>query len=445
MLSPATSFIGFWPKMVDPRRHPALQPFGRALGVHQPRVHAVARLPSIAVSPYSRFTHVVDFVTPATIGDPPMNYANNNNDGRPFRENTNFTACFLENLAGALVSVPASTVRRTDQGFIGYPRGTNRCLWNCDFPGGVSAGVWVSSGGGITATKDQTSGDGTLNAASRLTANGANARITHTAVTLASTNLLFQMRAKRLVGTGRIYMTLDNWATKTDVTALLGTTTWGLPFCSQDALANPQFGIEMETASDQIAVDFGDVWSTFITAQVSRKPQRIYARQTTVAASVAQSRPVAVAADAGFWNGVGGSLFLTPYAVYAECSSEGNAGQMAILTGITDTTITILPDGSVTFGQGSGSQASVPAGTFQFGLGINNKVLCQVDASGLKQITVNGVNGTDGTGGTFPATLSHMDIWTNGAAFRSLFGIGRKIAAVAAIMFSPADRITLTT
>lgn len=431
---------------MDRPRHRSQQPFGRALSVHTPRVHPVGKLPSVTVAPFSRFAHVVDFVTPATIGDTPMNFANNSNDGRPFLEQTNFTACFVENAAGLLVTVPASAVRRSDQGFVGYPRGTNRCLWNCDIPGGVGAGVWVSSGGGITAVKDQTGGDNTANSASRLTANGANARITHTAVTLASTNLLFQMRAKRLVGTGRIYMSLDNWATKTDVTALLGSSSWGLPFCSQDTITNPQMGIEMETSGDQIAVEFLDVWSTLASAvQVSRKPQRYYARQTTAAASVAQSRPAAISTNAGFWNGLSGSLFLTPYALYAECASEGNVGQMAVVTGITDTFCTILPDGSVTFAQGGGTTASVVAGTFQFGLDKVNKILCQVDATGLKQITVNGVHGTDGTGGTFPASLAHIDIWTNGVGSRSLFGLGRKIAAVLGVWFTPAERVILTT
>ncbi|TIN83105.1 hypothetical protein [Mesorhizobium sp.] len=394
--------------------------------------------------PLTLFAHIVDFVTPATIGDTAMAYNNNTNDGRPFREQTNFTACFVENAAGLLVSVPASAVRRSDRGFVGYPRGTNRCLYNCDVPAGITAGAWVSSGGGITAVKDQTGGDGAANSASRLTANGANARLTQS-VTLAQTNLLFQMRMKRLVGTGKVNMTLDNWTTKTDVTALLGSSAYGLCFMSQDTVTNPQFGIELEASGDQIAVEFGDVWSTLISgAQVSRKPQRYFNRQTTTATNVAQSRMAAISTDAGSWNGVGGSLFLTPYALFAEVSCEGNAGSMGVVTGITDTFCTILPDGSVTYGQGGGTSASVPAGTFQFGLANINRIACQVNASGQKQIAVNGVLGTDGASGTFPASLAHIDIFTNGVGSRSLFGLGRKIAASSGLWLTPAQRTQLT-
>lgn len=404
-------------------------------------------LPVVGITddPFTLFTHVVDFATPATIGDVAMQYTNNSNDGRPFREQTNFTACFVENAAGLLVSVPSSAVRRSDMGYWSYPRGTNRCLWNCDIPGGMSAGVWVSSGGGVTAFKDQTGGDNTANSASRLVSGGANARLTQS-VTLAQTNLLFQMRAKRLVGTGKVNFTLDNWATKTDVTSLLGSTSWGLPFAAQDTVTNPQFGVEFEASGDQIAVEFGDVWSTLVSgSQVSRKPQRYYARQTTAAANVAQSRPAAISTDAGSWNGTGGSRFLSPYALYAEVSSEGNAGSCGVVTGITDTFCTILPDGTVTFAQGGGISASVPAGTFVFGLGTVNKIGAQVNASGQKQLAVNGVVSSVATGGTFPASLAHIDIATNGVGSRSLWGPMKKIAIEPNLFLTTAQLQKLTT
>lgn len=396
------------------------------------------------VNPFLLFTHMVDYVTPSTVGDVPMNYTNNTNDGRPFREQTNFTACFVENAAGVLVSVPSSAVRRSDRGFWGYPRGTNRCLWNCDLPGGVSAGAWViSNGTDLSVAKDQTGGDNTANSASRITVNVAGGTMLQT-VTLAQTNLLFQARAKRLVGTGTWEMTLNGGTTWVDITAQL-TSSWGFIFISLDTITNPQFGLRGGTPGDQIAWEFGDVWSTLVSGtQVSRKPQRYYNRQTTTATNVAQSRQAAVSTDNGAWNGLAGSLFLTPYAIYAEFSTEGITGSLAILTGITDTFCTVLPDGSATFAQGGGTSASVPAGTVQFGLDKINKLTAQVDAAGNKQIACNGVNGTDTTGGTFPASLAHIDIWTNGAATRNIFGIGRKIGAAPSLQLTPAQRIQVT-
>lgn len=397
------------------------------------------------VAPISLFTHIVDFATPATIGDVPMSYTTNSNDGRPFREQTNFTACFVPNAAGVLVSVPASSVRRSDMGYWSFSRGTNRCLWNCDLPGGVSAGAWViSNTSDLTVAKDQTSGDGTANNASSITVAVGGGTMLQS-VTLASTNLLFQSRIKRLVGSGTWEMTLNGGTNWVNVTSQISAS-WSDVFISLDTITNPQFGLRGGTVGDKIAFEFGDVWSTLVSAvQVSRKPQHYYARQTTTATNVAQSRPAAISTDAGSWNGTGGSLFLTPYALYAEVSSEGNAGSMGVVTGITDTFCTILPDGSVTFAQGGGTSAAVAAGTFQFGLNNVNKIVGQINAAGQKQITVNGVDGTTTTGGTFPASLAHIDIGTNGVGSRSLWGPMRKIGVAPGAYFSLADRITLTT
>ena len=386
-------------------------------------------------APISLFTHVVDFAAGTTTGDVAINYANNTNDGRPFRDQSNFTACFCEQADLSLVSIGTSRIRRTDLGFWNYVRGSNRVKWNCDIPGGITATNWVATN--MTAAKDQTSGDGTASAASSLLATANNATLLQ-ADTLSVHDLLFQARMKRLIGTGTISMTLNNGTTWVDVTSQV-TASWSLPYITLAAVTNPTFGIRLGTSGDKIAFDFGDVWFTDVNNVL--RPQRYYNRQTTTQTNVAQCRIVADAADLGLWN----ARFLTPYALYCECSSEGDVSARAVITGITDSFCSINGDGSVTFNQGGGTQAATAAGAFVFGRSNVNKICGQVNASGQKQVACNGVVSTIQTGGTFPVSIDHVDIGTNGSGARSLHGVMKKIAIENGLFFNSADLITLTT
>lgn len=386
-------------------------------------------------TPMSLFTHVVDFATPATLGDVAINYANNSNDGRPFRDQSNFTICFCENADLSLVSIGTARIRRTDLGYWNYVRGSNRCKWNCDIPGGITATNWVATN--VTAAKDQTSGDGTANNASSITATANGGTLLQTD-TLAVNNLLFQAKIKRLVGTGTIEMTLNGGTNWIDVTSQI-TAAWSLPYMTLAAVTNPTFGLRFGTSGDKIAFEFGDVWITSVNNVL--RPQRYYNRQTTTQTNVAQCRIVADVADLGLWNG----RFLTPYALYCECSSEGDVSARAVVTGITDTFCSINGDGSVTFSQGGGATATTATGAFTFGRSNVNKICAQVKADGSKQVACNGVVSTITTGATFPVSLDHIDIGTNGSAARSLHGVMKKIAIENGLFFNSADLITLTT
>lgn len=122
---------------------------------------------------------------------------------------------------------------------------TNVVLWNRD----MTNAVWTKTN--CTAAKDQTSFDGTANAASSLTATAGNATCLQ-AITLASSARFQSVLVKRITGSGTIQMTMDNGTTWTNITVTAGWTRVSIP---SQTLANPTVGFRIVTSGDAIAVD----------------------------------------------------------------------------------------------------------------------------------------------------------------------------------------------
>jgi hypothetical protein len=109
-------------------------------------------------------------------------------------------------------------------------------------------------------TFDQEGLGGVGDSASLLTATSANFQVTGKEVTLDSALHTCRFWLKRSIGTGTINLTLDNWATKTDVTTQLSGGTANTDYNDfievsiEQTLANPQIGIEIVTSGDALIV-----------------------------------------------------------------------------------------------------------------------------------------------------------------------------------------------
>lgn len=127
------------------------------------------------------------------------------------------------------------------------PSAINRALWNRD----LTNAAWVSGGGGVTKTKDQTGLDGVANSASKLVAAGANATCLQ-AITLASSTRMQTAYVKRVTGAGTIHMTTDGGATWTVITV---TSAWTRVSVPAQVVTNPSIGFRIVTSGDAIAID----------------------------------------------------------------------------------------------------------------------------------------------------------------------------------------------
>ena len=150
---------------------------------------------------------------------------------------------------GVLQTFPAYGLRITPgKGLWVEGSYTNYALWCRDF----TNAVWTLSF--MTSAKTQTGADGKANAASLLTATGANATALQS-ITQASTAFITSCYIKRVSGSGTVSITTDG-STYTDVTSQINSNTYTLVQNAAQTLANPTVGIKLGTSGNSIAVDF---------------------------------------------------------------------------------------------------------------------------------------------------------------------------------------------
>lgn len=135
-------------------------------------------------------------------------------------------------------------------GFLNEGARINRCLWARD----LTNAVWVSGGGGVTAAKTQVGIDGVSNSCSLITAAGADGTLLQS-ITSASATRTFSCHIKRSVGTGTLFMTLDNGTTWQDVTAQVGSGVFMHAQILQASVTNPIVGFKITTSGDAFIVD----------------------------------------------------------------------------------------------------------------------------------------------------------------------------------------------
>jgi hypothetical protein len=145
----------------------------------------------------------------------------------------------------ARVGYEFGTSRRV--GLIVEGSATNRLLHCRD----LTQSAWTKTN--ATTALTATGIDGAANVATRLTATGANARVTQ-ALAGAGVTQLFSVFLRRVTGSGSVRITADNFGATT-VVAL--TSSWQRFWIEGAASSQP--GIQIDTSGDVIEVDFGQI------------------------------------------------------------------------------------------------------------------------------------------------------------------------------------------
>lgn len=226
-------------------------------------------------------------------------------------------------------------------------------LWNRDF----TNAAWVKTS--VTAAKDQTGIDGVANAASSLTATGANGTVLQS-ITLASSQRATSAYVKRLVGSGAVSMTTDGGATWTDITSQLGAGSYVRATIPAQTVTNPSVGFKFATSGDSIAVDyFGNENGAFATSALYLTTASV-ARAADVVQFTGAALTAAQGSAASAFVEVGGlptQAFTTRYLQYGAGSG--------ILISMSDSSATTVYEqntaasASTTAVAGSGSIATV--------------------------------------------------------------------------------------
>lgn len=147
--------------------------------------------------------------------------------------------------SGLVLPFASGAARRTDRGILHEASRTNVVIWNRD----LTNAAWTCTN--CTPLKDQTGIDGVANAASSLTATGANATCLQ-AITLGSSARFQSVFIKRLTGSGNIQMTTDNGSTWTTISVTAAYSQLSIP---TQTLANPTVGFRIVTSGDAVAID----------------------------------------------------------------------------------------------------------------------------------------------------------------------------------------------
>ena len=118
----------------------------------------------------------------------------------------------------------------------------------------MTTASWTK-GATLTRARDAVGMDGIANTANTLTGGAVSAtNIITYALTAAASSRTYSVGLKRGVGTGQVLLTQDNFATTTDITSQLNTSTFTVVSCTQSQL-NAVFGIKVVTNGDTVIAD----------------------------------------------------------------------------------------------------------------------------------------------------------------------------------------------
>ena len=298
--------------------------------------------------------------------------------------------------------------------------------------------AWVATS--MTTALNQVGADGVSNAASSITATGANATILQS-VTLASAAVYQSCYLKRLSGSGVVNMTMDGGTTWT---AVVPTTTWTRFYIPTQTLANPSVGLQLVTSGDSVAVDFFNT-----NTGANGNPG---GSQTTTSATVtSQNKEPSFGTTSSRYNDgnrLVANLFQAnnPFSVYWEGSgnSIGTPGPFVSDAGYQ---LRGGTNGGVAFLQGFQHITSVTsANSGVYGLGNINRIAA-VACGGYAAICLNGgaIAIATGNGLNSPSEAStHVGLGNNGSGAMGINGaIGRM--ALWNRELSQAEMINLTT
>lgn len=126
---------------------------------------------------------------------------------------------------------------------------TNSCLQARD----LANASWTKTN--TTATRNATGLDNIANTATTLEATSDDGTCLQS-ITLASAARSFSAYVKRVSGTGTIEITRDNGSSWTDVTSLIGSSSFTRVAIKGTSVLNPTVGFRLGTSGDSIAVDY---------------------------------------------------------------------------------------------------------------------------------------------------------------------------------------------
>ena len=184
---------------------------------------------------------------------------------------TNSTGGFVQWADGHYSAVAANTIRRSDQGILREPAGTNYAQYDRD----LSQSVWTKTS--LTSALSATGVDNTVNDASTLTATAANGTACQTMTAAAGSfgEFTYSVFLKRVTGSGEVDLSLETAPGHTGTTyypiTLPGespalSTSWQRFRLTFDGMSNPTVCLRLVTSGDVVAADFVQVepkvWAT---------------------------------------------------------------------------------------------------------------------------------------------------------------------------------------
>lgn len=278
---------------------------------------------------------------------------------------------------------------------------SNVALWCRDF----TNAAWTKTN--ITAALDQTGVDGGSNTASSLTANASNGTALQSRV-LAAQDVLGSMFVKRITGSGGVDMTVDGGATWTAVTV---TGSWTRVQIPTQNLANPNFGIRIQTNGDKIAVD---AFCAERSATVGGMSSPILTTTTTVTRAV----DVAKVTSLGSWfNAVEGAM-RTTFGDPQDSSIVHSPASFSDGTASNRLRQSFTTNGVFLVSSGGANQANIGAGTIVAG---RNRIASSYKANSFRN-ACNGVSGTADTSGSVP-TVSELGLGSESSGATAMSAI----------------------
>lgn len=142
----------------------------------------------------------------------------------------------------------------------------------------MTTASWVL-GATMSRARTQVGADGVANKANLITGGAVAAtNIITTTITAAASSRTFSALVKRGTGTGTVRMSQDGFATNTDITALINSSTFTLVQIAQSQL-NAQLGFKIDTNGDTLIIDWNQFSAGDLTGLInSRIPDTITTR-----------------------------------------------------------------------------------------------------------------------------------------------------------------------
>lgn len=152
-------------------------------------------------------------------------------------------ATYIDAASGLVKTVGAGVPRFEAQGLLMEETRINRCLYSEQF----NNAAWIK--GSATVTADNATDPAGSGLADLLTATANNATVAQDLGTIPSSSKAFSIWLKRKTGTGAVRISLDAFATYSEVT--LSSTVW-TRFTKVQTLANPVVGVTMTISGDEV-------------------------------------------------------------------------------------------------------------------------------------------------------------------------------------------------